>query len=109
MLTGEDMLDAVRPKLLRICASALDEGVAAWTLPDRSALGMYGVWHHLAAVDVFPFLHELPDWQQIMTELPEDPVDAIIEQLDYFEIPQAFWAGYLRRLALELAGLGRHD
>jgi uncharacterized protein len=103
-LTGEDMLDAVRPKLLRICASALDEGVAAWTLPDRSALGLYGVWRKLAAVDVFPFLHELPDWQQLMSELPEDPIDAIIQQLNYFDIPLASWEGYLRRLALELPG-----
>lgn len=49
-------------------------------------------------------LHELPDWQQIMSELPEDAVDTIILQLTQLEIPQIRWEGYLRRLALELPG-----
>jgi uncharacterized protein len=104
MVSGCDVLDAMRPHLVRICASVLDEGVAAWPLPERERLGFYGAWRALVPYDIYPFLHELPNWQQVMAELPEDSITAIIMQLQYFEIPLAQWQGYLSRIALELPG-----
>lgn len=103
-LSGVDTLFSVRLQLTRICASALDEGVAAWQLPERSKLGLYGAWRAASAYDLNAFMHELPDWQAMMTEIPEDAVDCIIMQLKYFDIPQEKWAGYLQRLALEIPG-----
>jgi len=103
-VSGIDILDAIRSQLIRFCASGLDEGVAAWQLPERSRLGLYAAWRATAQYDANPFLHELRDWQQIVAELPEDAVETIILQLGHLGIPQTHWEGYLRRLALEIPG-----
>ncbi len=103
-LSGVDTLFSVRLQLARICASALDEGVAAWQLPERGRLGLYGAWRATSAYDLNSFMHELPDWQAIMAEIPEDSVDCIIMQLKSFGISIEKWGGYLQRLALEIPG-----
>jgi uncharacterized protein len=103
-LSGKDSLDFVRPKLIRICASVLDEGVAAWHTPNAERLGLYAAWRASTDYDISLFLHELPDWQQIVSSLPEDAIDTIILHLTEMDIPAEKWAGYLQRVALELAG-----
>lgn len=103
-LSGKDILDNVRPQLIRLCASALDEGVAAWSLPDCSSLGLYGAWRQAAQFDAHPYLHELSDWPQCIANLPEDATDNIILQLTHLAVPSERWEGYLRRVALELPG-----
>jgi uncharacterized protein YbcC (UPF0753/DUF2309 family) len=104
VLSGKDCLEQVRPQLIRICGSVLDEGMAAWRLPQRQTLGLYQAWRQSAVYDAQAIFQELSDWPTIRAELPDEPVEAIIQQLTALAIPQARWADYLQRLALELPG-----
>lgn len=103
-LSGIDILYSIRPQLIRFCASVMDEGVAAWQLPERGKLGLYAAWRESIKYDANSFLHDLPEWQQIISETPDNSVDCIIQQLTSFEIPEEKWDGYLQRLALEIPG-----
>ena len=103
-LSGQDILEQVRPQLIRLTASLLDEGMAAWRLPYRQSLGLYAAWRDSAQYDAQHFFEELRGWQPICSHLPDNAIDAIIQQLQALEIPSERWAGYLQRIALELPG-----
>lgn len=103
-LTGIDVLEALRPQLIRLCASLLDEGLAPWRLPQRQTLGLYQAWLQSSEYDALPICQELADWPKIKANLPEDAIEAIIQQLQAFAIPTERWSSYLQRLALELPG-----
>ncbi len=103
-LTGVDCLQFVQPQLIRLCASALDEGIASWSLPERHQLGLFGAWRAMLSYGFHDALGQLPTAKQIIDELPENAIDTIIYHLSAQHIPQEKWADYLKRLALELPG-----
>ena len=102
-LTGRDILEELRPTLLRHLAAHLDQGMAAWHNPDR-ARGLYAAWRESAARDLAPLLEDLPDWYDHLGSLPEDALGAIVAELTRLMLPREQWAGYLEKLALELPG-----
>lgn len=104
-LTGQDLLDQVRPQLIKLCASFLDEGLAAWHLPDGRQLGLYRAWRQAARIfGVQAWFQELPGWQSLVDACPDNAVDAIVQQLQLLALPVERWSAYLQRLALELPG-----
>ncbi len=112
-LTGEDLLDELRPLLIRHIASHLDQGLAAWHNPSRPQ-GFYAAWRASAASDLAWVFADLPEWKTHLERLPGDSLDAIVQELGLLGLPEARWAGYLERLALEIPGwfgmvLWRHD
>ena len=103
-LSGVDCLQFVQPQLIRLCASALDEGIAAWSLPERHQLGLFGAWRAMLIYDINAQLAQLPTARHIIEQLPDNAMDTIIFHLSAHHIPQEKWAAYLQRLALELPG-----
>ena len=112
-ITGTDLMDTMRPLLIRHVGSFLDQGLAAWNAPDRQR-GFYAVWRESALRDLAWVFEELPDWRDSIDALPDDPLDAVHIELRWLGLPEDKWAAYLERLALELPGwsgmfLWRHN
>lgn len=102
-LSGEDLLDDLRPLMIRLIASHLDQGLAAWHSPRRE-LGFYAAWRAGAERDPQWMFTDLPEWRSLLERLPDDPLDAVMQELRLLDLPEQRWAGYLERLALEIPG-----
>ena len=62
-------------ELIKALAAFLDDGQAAWPMPDRH-LGFFRAWRRIARHDP-----ALPD-RTFMQSLPADPVEALVQLLD---------------------------
>lgn len=102
-LTGEDVRETLRPTLIRHLAAHLDQGLAAWTNPARGK-GFYAAWRLSAGRDWAWGLDEMPGARRAIAALPDDALQAVVEELERLGPDEAHWCGYLERLALELPG-----
>jgi hypothetical protein len=102
-LTGEDLLDEVRPYLIRHLGTHLDQGLAAWHNPERPQ-GFYAAWRQSAEKDLAWIVQDLTEWHQQLERLPDDPLDVVVNEMSLLGLPEDRWAGYLERLCLELPG-----
>lgn len=102
-LTGEDILETLRPGLIRHLGAHLDQGLAAWHNPDRGG-GFYAAWRGSVRNDLGWELDELSEFRRDIGDLPEGPLDAVIHALIELGFSESHWARYLERLALELPG-----
>jgi uncharacterized protein YbcC (UPF0753/DUF2309 family) len=112
-LTGHDLLDDMRPQLIRDLSIFLDQGVASWH-PKSSAEGFYQYWSARVEQDLDWQLRNIEGWQQHLELLQSDPLETIISELHRLGLDRSRWSGYLERLALELPGwsgmfLWRHN
>ena len=102
-LTGQDLLDELRPFLLRDLGAWLDEGLASWR-PTGVDGGFYRAWRQSAARDIGWLFEGLEDWHNHLQSLPDDPMDTVIAELRRLGLERDRWTAYLERLALELPG-----
>jgi uncharacterized protein YbcC (UPF0753/DUF2309 family) len=112
-ITGHDLLDDIRPQLIRDLSVFLDQGVAGWSPKSRSD-GFYRYWSDRAGQDFDWQLRNIEGWQQHLELLQNDPLETIISELYRMGLARDRWSGYLERLALELPGwsgmvLWRHN
>ncbi|HET6719783.1 MAG TPA: DUF2309 domain-containing protein [Rhodocyclaceae bacterium] len=104
LLTGIDLRTETTPRAVRILAAGLDQGVAAWPLPQRSR-GLYAAWRDGLRSDPTQggASNDLGR-TALYAELPDDPAAAITLLLDHYALPEPRRAAYLTRLALQLPG-----
>ena len=102
-LTGRDVLDELRPYLIRHLANFLDQGLAALHAPTP-AQGFYAAWLASAQDDPHFALHDMDEWESTRERLPDNPVAAIAQSLQLLGLDEADWPAYLETLAKELPG-----
>ncbi len=102
-ITGIDIMDDIRPVLLRHIAAYLDQGMAAWH-PEDQEHGFYASWKQSSQSDLSWVFEDMDDWKDNLDALPDDPMETIIHELQRQGLSQDRWTAYLERLALELPG-----
>ncbi len=102
-LTGRDLMDGLRPYLIRHLSAHLDLGMAAWHNPERPR-GFYAAWLDSARRDPHFDFSELSGWDQVLERLPEDAAECIVQELHVLGLPDECRANYLEELAKELPG-----
>ncbi len=102
-VTGRDLMDEIRPMIVRQLANYLDQGVASWHSRDR-AQGFYQAWRHNALADYAWVFEDMPDWKDQVESLPDDAMDTIIGEMMRLGLSEEHWFHYLERMSLELPG-----
>jgi uncharacterized protein YbcC (UPF0753/DUF2309 family) len=102
-ITGEDILNDLRPVIIRHVGLFLDGGMASWPYIDHSK-GFYNTWRHIAKHDLTSVFEDLRDWHDTIDGLSDDPLETMIFELRRSGVPQEKWARYIERIALELPG-----
>ena len=96
---GTQIVRQINNQLIKWCEAFLDEGHAAWSMPEREQ-GLYGAWKALAAQEWSLF--GIADSRRMIAQLPDHPEDALLESLDALGIPTDFRQDYL---SLQLTAL----
>ena len=102
-LTGADLMTHVHAALVRHLAAHIDQGLAVWHNPARGR-GFYAAWRSSVECDLVWGLVDLPEWREVVGGLPEDALDALLDELRLLGLAEEKWPRYLERLALELPG-----
>ena len=102
-LTGLDSTAMVNRYMTRVCAAFLDLGQAAWRMPDRT-LGFYGAWRASSEHDMTLAISGLGGSLPNVADLPEDPAETLMLQLDRLGVEPDDWHAYLGRILATLPG-----
>ena len=96
---GTSVVQTINDQMIKWCSVFLDEGHAAWAMPDRDG-GLYQCWRRLAAQEWS--LIGIADSRRKIAALPEHPEDTLLESLDLLGIPMELRQDYL---SLQLTAL----
>ncbi|MCC6141601.1 MAG: DUF2309 domain-containing protein [Nitrospira sp.] len=96
---GTQIVRQINDQLIKWCEAFLDEGHAAWAMPERER-GLYSSWKALAAQEWSPC--GIADSRRKIAQLPDYPEDALLQSLDALGIPSPLRQDYL---SLQLTAL----
>ena len=102
-ITDEEIVKNVNDYMIGLCASFLDEGLAAWHMPSR-ATGFFDAWRNLVRNDRTFDFDGITDWRAGVDQLPLSATDAVITQLIELGVEQDGWADYCGRALAHLRG-----
>lgn len=104
--TGEDSDLLVHDALIRFCAAFADQGLAAWSLPNRER-GFYQAFCGLYRQPGGPPQRWLQTLSRELTRLHDlkmDPADSILESLELLGVAEEEWDDFIVATLLALRG-----
>ena len=93
----------ITEEISKWCAAYFDEGQSAWRMPWRK-LPLFAAWKQTSTIDVTPEMLGFKGFRKLVSQLPDNAVDAIPALLDKLEIPSTSAEDYLHRLFMTLPG-----
>ncbi len=100
---GVQLNELVNQQAMKWCRAFLDEGLAAWPMPNRQQ-GFFRAWRSLAVHDRSMAFHGVRSWPQIVQSLSAQPEDCIAWGLRTLKVPESAWLPYLQRHLVQLPG-----
>jgi uncharacterized protein YbcC (UPF0753/DUF2309 family) len=98
---GTTIVRSINDQMIKWCSAFLDEGHAAWAMPDRDG-GLYQAWKRLAGQEWS--LLGIADSRRKIASLPDHPEDALLESLEILGIPMELRQDYLSLQLTPLPG-----
>ncbi len=102
-LTHGTLVDSINDQMIKWIAAFVDEGMAGWSMPSREK-GFYKAWRTLAQDDHASTLLGIRRVREKVSQLPEEPEDALLTHLQTLAIPVERWREYLSRHLAQLPG-----
>jgi uncharacterized protein len=106
-LSGVSLVEQINNQMIKWVAAFVDEGLAGWEMPLRSK-GFLLAWRDLTQWDQSGRLLGIPDFQQKIQELSDEPEEIIVWCLNRLGVSQAQWKAYLSRELSQLPGWTRY-
>ena len=112
VLTFADFLDEhsesswaafVVEEMSKWCSAYFDQGQSSWQMPWRN-LGLFAAWKAAAQLDMNPELMGVQRFRELVTALPDDPLEVIAEALETFGLPENSQPDFLHRQLMSLPG-----
>jgi len=102
-LADVSVVDRINEQLVKWIAAFVDEGLAGWGMPSRSA-GFYAAWRDLARYDRSERFLGVRNFVEKVDALPEEPEEAIVWSLQRLRVPSERRQDYLSRMLAQLPG-----